>query len=74
MARKLTQILVDFISLVKHPANKNPVILKNDGMRVFKVIKSDKLLHRVYGIVYEPEKLDTEGDYADAEEDLKSCF
>lgn len=66
---KLTDLTVEWISLVKRPANGRGVILKaldsrGGGVRL---LKADSQLHRVYGIVYAPDDVDAHGDYADAE-------
>ena len=59
---------VKFISLVKKPANKEPLVLKGvDKPTLFELVKSDDELKIAYGIVYSPDKEDLQGDTATAE-------
>ena len=68
MPRQLKKLTVQFISLVKRPANDKPILLKGlPQPNVFEVRKADEVLQRVYGIVYSPGQIDLQGDYADAE-------
>lgn len=58
---------VQFISLVKHPANRRPIIYKSGDDRFemdIRIIKTDKLKKFIYGVVYEPNAVDTQGDSA----------
>lgn len=65
---KLADLDVEFISLVKRPANGRRIILRGAaGAREFAIVKADAKLHRVYGIVYAPESVDSQGDWTDAE-------
>lgn len=65
---KLVDLSVEFISLVKRPANGRRVILRGaTAAREFALTKADARLHRVYGIVYAPDSVDAQGDWADAE-------
>lgn len=64
--RRITNLTVDFISLVELPANGEKVILKGQGdARTFELVKADDELQRVYGIVYAVGKIDTDGDFVD---------
>ena len=67
MGRRLINLEVDFIALVKKPANNKPVLLKSGTARTFQITKADDETQRVYGIVYSPEQEDLQGDVADAE-------
>jgi len=64
----ITDLHVTFISLVKRPATGKSVILRAEGQRAtcFAVRKMDAALQRVYGIVYAPGEVDSQGDTADA--------
>lgn len=64
----ITDLHVTFISLVKRPATGKSVILRADDQRAtcFAVRKMDAALQRVYGIVYAPGEVDSQGDTADA--------
>ena len=65
------KLRVQFISLVKHPANRRPVIIKSNGGITFEL--PIRLLHKdaskrlLYGVVYEPGLVDTQGDSATGE-------
>lgn len=61
---------VQFISLVKHPANRRPIIYKSSDGRFemdVRLLKTDLVAKKIYGVVYEPGVVDTQGDYASAE-------
>jgi hypothetical protein len=66
---KLTDLTVEWISLVKRPANGRGVILKAADSRgkPLRLVKADGRLNRLYGIVYAPDEMDAQGDWADAE-------
>jgi hypothetical protein len=66
---KITDLDVQFISLVKRPANGRGIILRGTDARgrEFAIRKADAKLHRVYGIVYAPNSVDAQGDWTDAE-------
>ena len=76
MAR-LTNLHVEYLSLVKNPATGKGVTLKSiDGQAVddanlrvagFALVKADDELRRAYGIVYAPDQEDAHGDTASAE-------
>lgn len=71
MARKLHNLSVSWISLVDRGANKRKVIWKaqdtGEFLKEVKISKIDNEKRIVYGIVYSPNDVDTQGDYADAE-------
>jgi len=64
--KRLKDVKVEFISLVARPANKKHIILKDGFLQEFKVLKSDEEKQMVYGIVYAPDQLDTQGHFTDA--------
>jgi hypothetical protein len=66
MASKLKKFRVDFISLVGKPANRKSLILKDKNSQIFEILKTDDEKRRAYGIVYAPNEVDSQGDYADA--------
>lgn len=68
MARQIKKLEVEFISLVKTPANGKGIQLKDSDANasLFKVTKTDDELQRVYGIVYAPDEVDSQGDWASA--------
>lgn len=83
-ARKLKDISVSFISLVSKGANRKTIIWKtekdgkeddsmNEKIKEIKIVKTDEEKHMVYGIVYSPDEVDTDGDYASAEEIEKAA-
>lgn len=68
---QLIDLNVNFISLVDKGANRKPLVYKSDDGSVrfefpFRVLKSDDEKGIVYGVVYEPDTVDTQGDWADA--------
>jgi hypothetical protein len=72
--RRLKKIEANFISLVGKGANNKIIIFKsaniNDGMQYEKHVnikKVDEDQHMVYGIVYSPDEIDLQGDFASAE-------
>lgn len=77
MPRKLSEINVDWISLVKAGANGKTVILKGKENPVFDkeiaLVKSD-IEGVVYGIVYAPGEVDSQGDFAEAGEIKKAAY
>lgn len=68
---KLENLSVEFISLVASPANRRGVVLKSveAGGREAecRLLKADRTMHRLYGVVYAPDEEDAQGDWADAE-------
>lgn len=83
MARKLTELNVQFISLVKKGANGEPITVyksaeyngPGDGMTetMVTICKVDELNHIVKGIVYKPNELDAHGDWMEPEEIKKAA-
>lgn len=72
MPRELKDIDISYVSLVDKAANKKKFLLmKNENSFTLEtkafINKSDEDKHLVYGIVYEPDTLDSDGDYATAE-------
>lgn len=63
---KLKNLKVTHISLVKRPANNEPVILKNCDSQTFELAKFNDELRVVYGIVYAPDIVDLQNDFTDA--------
>ncbi len=68
---EFAELRVQLISLVKHPANRRPVIIKSDtGVRFelpARILHKDASRRLVYGVVYEPGIIDTQGDSATSE-------
>jgi hypothetical protein len=68
---EFAELRVQFISLVKHPANRRPVIVKSsDGISFelpVRILRKDASARSIYGVVYEPGLVDTQGDFASAE-------
>lgn len=76
---KLSNIDITHISLVKAGANKKSIIYKStDGeppyARDIEIKKSDDEKGIIYGIVYAPGEIDTDGDYTDVDEILKASY
>jgi len=65
--RKLKNVIVDFISLVHRGANNKTIIYKEnqagEDARI-SIQKLDEDKHLVYGIVYSPDEVDSQGDFA----------
>lgn len=81
MPNELSDIDVLFVSLVHKGANQKQIIWKSARATeeavelkhiTFKKIDDDKQM--VYGIVYAPEEVDTDGDFATAEEIEKAAY
>ena len=77
MAREITDMQIKLISLVSAGANNKKIIYKNENfnelLRVdFK--KSDAEQGVVYGIVYAPDEVDTQGDFANADEIKRAAY
>ena len=72
MASKLENLEVSCISLVKSGANKKSIIYKSANSNEcninheIKIAKTSAEEGVVYGIVYSPDEIDTQGEYADA--------
>jgi hypothetical protein len=68
---EFASLRVQFISLVKHPANRRPVLIKNSDGVFFEIpitlLRKDAAARLLYGVVYEPGLVDTQGDSAPAE-------
>jgi hypothetical protein len=68
---EFASLRVQFISLVKHPANKRPVLIKSsDGVQFeipIRLLRKDTASRILYGVVYEPGLIDTQGDSASSE-------
>ena len=79
MPKKLTNIDIHFISLVKSGANKKEIIYKSGETKpptiekTIQIHKVDKEQKRVYGIVYSPNENDTDEEFTTAEEIQKAC-
>lgn len=84
--KKLTDIRIEFISLVENPANEKGIVFKSADASAgsnpaqstkFKVAaaikKSDDEKHLVFATVYEPDTVDSQGDFAEAGEIEKAC-
>ncbi|KAB2921483.1 MAG: hypothetical protein F9K25_20400, partial [Candidatus Contendobacter sp.] len=65
MPNRLKNLDVQWISLVKNPANGLPLLLKDANAKPFCLTKTDEARRMVYGIVYAPEQVDSQGDFAD---------
>lgn len=76
--KKLTDIEISFISLVKNPANKKGLIFKSAETKepdfqkeiVLKSLSKDGV---AYGIVYSPYEVDSQGEWSDGEEIKKAA-
>jgi len=78
-AVKLSNIAITHISLVKDGANGKRTIFKSADTeptltREVKIAKMDEELGVVYGIVYSPGEVDTQGEFADAAEIRKASY
>ena len=78
--RRLSNIDVQFISLVDKGANMKRIILKSDDLpdnpsivKSVEILKTDIEKRMVFGIVYSPEETDSQGDVATAEEIEKAA-
>ena len=75
--KKLSDIEISFISLVKNPANKKSLIFKSSDKEpdfqkeiVLKSLSKDGV---AYGIVYSPYEVDSQGEWSDEEEIKKAA-
>jgi len=78
-ATKLTDISITHISLVKAGANGKDIIYKsseNDPLHQhqIKISKTDDEKGVIYGVVYAPNQVDTDGEYTDADEIIKAAY
>lgn len=68
---KLLNLNVNFISVVDDGANRKPIVYKNDAGDLarfefpLRLAKADDEKGIIYGVVYEPDTVDTQGDWAD---------
>ena len=76
--KKLSDIEISFISLVKSPANKKELIFKSGDKEpdfqkdiVLKSLSKDGV---AYGIVYSPYEMDSQGEWSDEEEIKKAAW
>lgn len=74
---EIQDLKVKFISIVKAGANQKEIIYKDakfsERLRV-DFAKSNEELGVVYGIVYAPNEVDTQGDFANAKEITKAAY
>ncbi|RAZ54553.1 XkdF-like putative serine protease domain-containing protein [Campylobacter hyointestinalis] len=77
MASKLENLEVSCISLVKSGANKKSIIYKSGGTpnleKEIKIVKSSDE-GMVYAVVYSPDEIDTQGEFADANTIKKAAY
>lgn len=67
---KLKNLQVHWVSLVQRPATGKTLTLKSAGgaqPHLFEVAKMDGDMMRAYGVVYAPDEVDSQGDFADAD-------
>lgn len=78
--RKLKNISVSFISLVNKAANNKTIIYKSDihhsnsFQKEFVIQKMDEDKKILYGIVYVPDEVDLQGDFASADDIQKMAY
>ncbi len=64
--RRLRDLVVHAISLVRRGANRRQFVVREAGKEVIerpvRVVKTDPMRKVVYGVVYAPDEIDTEGD------------
>jgi len=81
MAKKLKNIKINWISLTANPANGKDFIFKsmnakdsnNSHLQSISIKKSNTEKHLIYAVIYEPETVDGQGDFAEAEEIEKAA-
>lgn len=80
MPTELKDIRVTFLSLVPRGANKKRIIWKSAGRKEgepleaeLRNLKKSEEKRMVYGIVYSPDQVDTQGDFAKADEITKAA-
>ena len=88
--KKLSDIRIEFISLVENPANGMEIVWKSNHLSAASgsrdngipesrkewcgaIKKSDDEKHLVFATVYEPDTVDSQGDFAEADEIEKAC-
>ncbi len=82
MPTELKDMKITFLSLVPKGANKKKIIWKSasndkDGEPLEREVKLTKVNNEqrmVYGIVYSPDQIDTQGDFAKADEIKKAAY
>lgn len=77
MAREISDFSVRLISLVKAGANNKSIIYKDENFSELLRVdftKSDEEQGIVYGIVYAPDEVDTQGEWANANEIKKAAY
>lgn len=71
---RIRKLKIDFISLVDQPANRKGVIIKSDDGADFtfqsnlRIVRKDAKKGLLCATVYEPNEVDTQGDWAEAPE------
>ncbi len=78
----LKDVVVSFISLVYKGANKKTVIMKSADFnqdnatfnKTISIVQKDDKKHRIYGIVYAPNEVDTDGATMTADEIEKMAY
>lgn len=79
-AYEITDVKIQFVSLVDAAANKRQFLLKksDDGKAAFttfgRIIKADEEKHYVTGIVYEPMTEDSQGNFMTEKEIIKAAY
>lgn len=76
---RLSQIAISHISLVKEGANGKQIIYKSAKeeptyTKEIKIAKSDQERGVIYGIVYSPDEVDSQGDTASSDEIQKAAY
>lgn len=79
-ATAITNARIQFVSLVDKAANKRTFMIQKEdqGKAIFsgygRIVKTDSENHYVTGIVYEPMKEDSHGDYMEEAEIVKAAY
>lgn len=76
---KLSNLNITHISLVKSGANGKKLIYKSSDdkatyEKVISIAKNDEERGVIYGIVYSPDEIDTQGEFANANEISKAAY
>lgn len=75
MAIRLKDMKITHISLVKHGANKKNIIYKSGNYtKDLKIVKKDNEKGIIYGIVYSPDEIDLQGEFASKEDIEKAAY